>query len=258
VAFVRHAPEGTAVVLSPHLDDAVASAWHVLRASRVVTVLNVCTGLPQPGFLGDWDRVTGGHEVAQDSAAFMRLRLAEDEAALALAGRESVGLGFLDLQYRQGAADPLDPAAVAEAIAHAVPLVSELHAPAGLGLHPDHLAVRAAALALAAAHAVPLHLYAEQPYAVRFGWPHWVTGQPPRRGLRPAARWEAHLPDVALAPAHVAVLGGDEAAAKRRALEAYVTQIEALDAGPLRRLEHPEISGYEVRWEVIAAARRRA
>ena len=40
----RHA----CVVLSPHLDDAVLSAWHVLRSGGDVCVVTVFAGLPDP------------------------------------------------------------------------------------------------------------------------------------------------------------------------------------------------------------------
>ena len=93
---MRHRADAPAVVLSPHLDDAVLSAWSVLRRPGEVTVVNLCTAIPPPGTLGAYDRVKG----ATDSAEFMRERLAEDAAALALAGREPLGLGLLEGQYR--------------------------------------------------------------------------------------------------------------------------------------------------------------
>jgi LmbE family N-acetylglucosaminyl deacetylase len=246
-ARVHADPSGPILVLSPHYDDAVLSAWSVLRGPGDVTVVNVCTGTPAPGRLGRWDRVTGGAGVGEDGREFVRLRAAEDSAALALAGREAVGLGLLDAQYRD---QPLDPADLGARIEQAFPGASALHAPAGLGLHADHLVVRDVAVALARAVDLPLWLYADQPYAVRMGWPHWVTGAEPRPHLRPEARWAEHLPALDLEPQAVR-LTQEETVRKRRALEAYRTQIDALDAGPLGRLRHPEILGWEVRWRAL-------
>ena len=87
----------TVAFLSPHLDDAVFSCWYVLRSSRDVVALNVFTAVSPPGQATPrWDRITG----ADDPAARMRLRLEEDAAALALAGRRAANLHFVDSQYR--------------------------------------------------------------------------------------------------------------------------------------------------------------
>ena len=58
------------VLLSPHLDDAVLSCWHVLSSSADVVVLNVFTAIPPAGTQTPrWDRVTG----SDDSADRMRV-----------------------------------------------------------------------------------------------------------------------------------------------------------------------------------------
>ncbi|MEZ5141368.1 MAG: hypothetical protein R2726_02445 [Acidimicrobiales bacterium] len=97
-------------------------------------------------------------------------------------------------------------------------------------------------------------LYADQPYAAWAGWPHWVTGRPPRPHLVPEARWEPDLAslDVPRAALVVRPIALDEAemAAKLAALRRYGTQFAALDAGPLGRLRNPEILGFEVHWDV--------
>jgi hypothetical protein len=83
------------VVLSPHLDDAVLSCWHLL-AGGDTTVVTVFAGVPEPGTCGWSDRLTG----ASDSAARVRERLGEDTRAPALAGASSGRLDLLDEQYR--------------------------------------------------------------------------------------------------------------------------------------------------------------
>ena len=73
-----------AVILSPHLDDAVLSCWHLLSGPGDVSVINVFAGSPPPGSGASWwDRLSG----ATDSAARMAERLAEDREAFAIAGR---------------------------------------------------------------------------------------------------------------------------------------------------------------------------
>src|SRR4051794_35229184 len=89
------------VVVSPHLDDAVLSCWHVLQDGEA-TVVTVFAGVPEPGTRGWWDRLTG----SDDSAARMRERLREDDAALGLGGATPLRLDLLDEQYRSNGAAP--------------------------------------------------------------------------------------------------------------------------------------------------------
>ena len=218
----------------------------MLRSPGVVHVVNVCTGLPPSGSLGRFDSVFG----VTDSRDLMRTRLDEDLAALALAGRSRVNLGYLDEQYRDGEL-PADE--LVAAIGAVVDGVSWLCAPAGIGAHPDHVAVRDAAVALGRDRGVQVVFYADLPYAVWAGWPHWVTGEPPRPYLVPDARWTPDLASIAIAPSHelvpaVQVLGDDEAARKLAAIECYETQFAALNAGPLDRLRVPEVIGFELLW----------
>jgi LmbE family N-acetylglucosaminyl deacetylase len=213
---MRHAPTGPVVVLSPHLDDAVLSAWSVLRRDVAAIVVNLCAGDPPPGAVPPWDLLTR----ATDAAERMRERRAEDRAALGEVGRESVDLPFLDNHYRSG---PLDPEAVLAALRDAVPEARELWAPAAIGGHPDHLAARDAALELGRG-GPPLRLYADLPYAARRGWPEWVTGRRPRHGLDLDAWLRAYLPAGATYPGDAVRLSRSEARRKLRALRAYRSQ----------------------------------
>ena len=85
-------------ILSPHLDDAVLSCWHVLTQPGDVVIVNVFAGVPAsldaPAW---WDRYTG----ATDSSERVRERIEEDRKALALTGRTAVNLDLLDEQYRE-------------------------------------------------------------------------------------------------------------------------------------------------------------
>jgi LmbE family N-acetylglucosaminyl deacetylase len=235
-----------AVILSPHPDDAVLSLWHLLDGDGEVAVLNVFGGSPA-GHRGDawWDRLTG----APDPVARAAERHSEDRAALAIAGREPTDLGFLDGQYRD-AEPPLDP--VVERIAQTAP-EGVLLAPAALDRHRDHLIVRAAALALRTGGR-EVGLYADVPHATVYGWPAWVTGEPPDPLLDPGAHWELAMAGTGISlrdlPADVRVLAPEALERKLAAVRAYRTQLPALEAqfGVLR----PEVLGREVTWRVTA------
>lgn len=235
------------MVLSPHLDDAVLCAFSVLDGPGEVVVVNVCDGIPAAGRASDWVRLCGG----SDDAAQMRARREEDRAALALLERAAVGLGFLEADER-----PPDATSerIAERTAEAVPEAARVLAPVGMGGHPDHAATRDAAFALAGGgRDLPLELYADLPYALRAGWPPWVSGAEPDPHLDPDVPWERALRRApverdALTPA-VARLATDARARKARALECYASQIAALAGGPHRRLGD-EALAFEVRWAV--------
>jgi LmbE family N-acetylglucosaminyl deacetylase len=239
------------VVLSPHCDDAVLSAWSVLRLppSVDVRVVVVFAGVPPEGTTGTFDPIFG----TTDSHGLVEQRRIEDHEGLALAGREPVHLDLLDVQYR---AEPLDAAAVEAAIAEVVGSPSILVVPAGIGRHEDHLLVRDAGAALARRTGARLVRFADLPYAANMGWPAWVTGAAPDPTLVPDAMWGALLDEVeieggageeARAP-HVAVLDDGERAAKLAALHRYRSQFAALDGGPVRRITNPAVLGYELRW----------
>jgi len=246
VEYVAGAP---IVVLSPHLDDAVLSAWSVIAGAGDVAIVNVFAGIPEPGPVPRWDLLTG----ARDSREHMKERLNEDRAALALAGRSAIYLSFLDCQYRSG--DP-DATQLADAIGDAVPATSMLHAPAGIGGHADHVLVRDVAIGLSRRLGMPLALYAELPYAARFGWPSWVTGAPADPRVVADADWEHHLSSApverAALSSRVRRLDDAQTAAKLAAMTRYRTQFPALNQGPIRLLEHPRVLPWEVAWSVAA------
>jgi hypothetical protein len=178
----------TVAILSPHLDDAVLSCWHVLAGPADVRVVNVFTGVPDGG-LGEWDRATG----ATDSAQRMRERLDEDRAALRSVARPAVNVGLVDEQYRNGS----EPASVSSAIAPLVAPGEIVYVPAGFGGHTDHLLVRAAGLALRDRGAL-VRLYADLPHAAAAGWPGWVA--PHGSELTPDGGWRAALSDAGIEP----------------------------------------------------------
>jgi hypothetical protein len=238
------------VILSPHLDDAVLSCWHLLAGPGDVTVVNVFDGAPPPGTpMPWWDTVTG----ALDSRSRMRERREEDRAARAELGRRAAGLGLLDAQYRR--ADP----AVAELVERLDAHVEEgglVYAPAAIDdSHVDHALVRDAAIELARTGR-RLRLYADLPHAIRHGWPGWVTGEAEKPGVSSA--WTGTLAAAGLAvPRLVPRIRPLDAEARRRKLRTlalYETQRSALDAIAFVPLDDPRALAYEITWEVPAEA----
>lgn len=244
---LRRDPQAPQLLLSPHFDDAVLGCWERLSSAEDVKVVNVFAGAPAPGTITFWDSITGAH----DSAERVRERVAEDRRALALAQREPVNLPLLDTQYRTG--EPPSLRGLDGLVAETVGRISSAWAPAGLGAHPDHLIVRRYARMLARAR-IPVFLYAELPYCIVHGWPHWVDGSEPDPHRNVDLYWQSFLAGVPEMPelrsAHVECLDASSAAAKLEAMRSYETQFPALDAGRGGLLSAPAIHGFEVRWEL--------
>jgi len=253
-------------ILSPHFDDAVLSCWDVLSGPGDVLVVNVFAGLPSPGASpGWWDAMCGLH----DSHAVVQERLAEDRAALALAGREPVNLDFLDHQYRDGG-QPTEP--IVSALRGVLPAHAVVLAPGSLACeplhptlpepHPDHLAVRSAALELAR-RGFEFGLCADLPHANARGWPRWVLDGARRdrsaaaEADHPAEMWRAALASSGLIADQLAPevhrLTAPAFARKLEAIRRYASQLPMLEEG-FGRLDDPELLGYEVTWRAPAAA----
>jgi LmbE family N-acetylglucosaminyl deacetylase len=153
----------TRVHLSPHLDDAALSCGGAIAASPERTlVITLCTAPPPPGTIFNAVAVEfhAGWGLAPDDV--LRVRLAEDAAAMTILGVDYVYADWLDAIYRVPEAyhsratlyrppvpdDPLLPRVrdlltmLIERAPHAT-----IYAPLGVGNHVDHLAVFEAASA---------------------------------------------------------------------------------------------------------------
>lgn len=227
-------PGSDAVVLSTHLDDgvfsvgALAATWarDGVRV-RILTVLAGDPGSTTPA--GRWDAASG-FATAGEAA---RRRREEDRAACAELGVEPVWLDHGDVQYGRG-----DDDVIWREVLDAVGGADTVLVPGFPLGHPDH----AWLAGLAAGRRPPgwrLGLYVEQPYAVG-------AGRPRDRGrLGIDAAWTVE-------PAR---LGSRRA--KRRAIEAYASQLPQLAAGrggswndlrdEMRRLERRR-GGERVAW----------
>ncbi|HTZ09075.1 MAG TPA: PIG-L family deacetylase [Acidimicrobiales bacterium] len=123
-------------VVSPHFDDAVLGAAHLIDAHPGCTVVTVLGGRPPryPEEPTDWD-ACGGFVAGDDVVA---LRRQEDFAALAVLGATPVWLEFSDHQYLAPEERPR-PEEVAPALTAALAAVgpSAVFLPMGLA-NPDH------------------------------------------------------------------------------------------------------------------------
>jgi LmbE family N-acetylglucosaminyl deacetylase len=250
---VRRSP---VAVLSPHLDDAVLSCWHLIEAEASVTVVNVFTGSPPPDTPTPWwDRITG----ATDPVSQMGKRREEDRQALSLAGWEAIAVDLLDAQYRR---EELSPAVLVEELGAVVPRDALVYAPAAMSGHPDHVLVRDAAVALART-GFRLALYADLPHSIAHGWPTWVTGQQAMQsGVDVDSFWAEGLARSGLAVdrlvAQVYALDAQTRERKLDAVAAYETQRSALDGLAFVPLDDPGAFAWEVTWLVPPSALGRA
>lgn len=147
-----------ALVVSPHLDDAVLSAGQFIAGRPDVVVITMLSGFPEDkDWLSPYDEKCG-FESSYDAVGIRRY---EDAAALSLLGAQFEHREFLDEQY--GGPPPVDgmTAALLREVERYQPEV--VIGPLGL-VHPDHRAVRQAVLE--AELDVPLWLYEELPYRV--------------------------------------------------------------------------------------------
>jgi LmbE family N-acetylglucosaminyl deacetylase len=240
------------VILSPHLDDAVLSCWHVLTQPGAVMVINVFAGVPtgleEPAW---WDRFTG----AADSGERVRERIDEDRRALSLAGRTPVNLDLLDEQYRDGQPPPSLTGRLREVIEPG----ALVYAPATFADHADHRLVGAAALELRA-QGCAVSLYADLPHANARGWPEWVTGTSHSASKDEAgAFWDRCLAGTGIPPDDLAPkvhdLDAEAYACKLAAVRMYTTQVAALSEYAGRPLSEHDALGYEVFWATAPPTR---
>ena len=253
------------MVLAPHPDDGVLSAWHVLARRPGSTLLvTVFAGLPVPGTPpAPHDLATG----ADDPRIRMTERRAEDRAVADRFGWELRSIDLVEQSYRDPDVTLSDAFAeqLVTSIADTVPeTVRELVLPAGLGGHIDHHLVRAAGIALAARTGRSVELVADVPYAARDGWPEWVSGSGGPDDGSVDRRWAEWLDPLrtglGMPTAHL--LHPDEQVAKLEAARCYATQFDFLEGGPAQFLTRPDRLAAEVSWpldaaEVLAGERER-
>ena len=199
----------TALIVSPHLDDAVLSVGQVMAGWPAMTVCTVFAGLSsQPSMQTSYDQDCGFTSAARAVAR----RRAEDKAALHVLNAQAVWLDFPDGQY----GDPVEEGAIVEALLDVASRVrpSVLIGPLGL-VHPDHHTTRRAYERVVAATKSEAWVYEDLPSRVL--WPEEVPG---------ALAWWAehgHRPDLDF-------VGTGPLERKQKALSRYTSQLGALTA----------------------------
>lgn len=246
-------------VVSPHLDDAVLSAWLVLAQNPEARVISCFAGTPPGSVSGTWDTATKFASAEQAVTARRR----EDTAALALTASEAVHLDLLDEQYRNGQDPPSRQ--LTDLLRTHLADAEEVWLPAGLGDNADHLLVRDAALVAIGRTGQRIWLYADLPYASEHAWPLEVTGAARNRMRhhllptlgwpKPEELWRATLSAAALGPGLdrqvVTRLTRPQFRAKITAVRCYTSQLEALGCGPKHRFREHRIFAYEVHWPLL-------
>jgi len=237
------------VVVSPHLDDAILSASHLLMNADC-TVLTIFAGPPANSVsVTPWDLITG----SVSSAQRYQERITEDERAVAVIGAKACRLHQPELGYRGG--EPIDLADCVSALTTELEGAAAAWIPAGLGQHPDHLLARDLALNAACGAGVPtIGFYADVPYVVEYGWPTWITKCPPDPYLSPDTWLSLELAHVGLNNAGLTPfavkLKPEERILKARAVSEYRTQLAGLHLDDHRRGVIGDALDYELRWTV--------
>jgi LmbE family N-acetylglucosaminyl deacetylase len=200
------------VVVSPHFDDAVLGAAHLLSTYPGSTVITVLGGWPPayPDQPTPWD-AAGGFKAGDDVVA---IRRQEDSAAMTLLDATPVWLPFPDHQYLPKADRP-QPAEVAPvleaAIVEAAPTAVFL--PMGIA-NPDHVLTHDAGALVRARHQdLAWFAYEDHGYKHLPGLLAWRVAKLFRSGL-----W----PTPAIVPVEI------DMDRKRQAIWCYVSQIPPL------------------------------
>ena len=203
-----------ALVVSPHLDDAVLACGAWIAAHAGVRVLTVFAGAPRTSAPPtEWDAACGFADAAEAIAA----RRAEDRAALALLGAEPEWLDWCDDQYGVPAPEGALVADVSADLRRAL----ERHDPHAvlvpLGLfHRDHERTHDAGLALLEEH------HTRTWYAYEDALYRAIPGLVQRRLRRLAERRVTATPEPT--PERTRGASGR----KRRALACYASQLRGL------------------------------
>jgi len=204
------------VVVSPHFDDAVLGAAHLIAGHPGTTVITVLGGPPPayPAEPTDWD-ACGGFRPGDDVVA---LRREEDRAAMAFLKADPVWLEFPDHQYLAKEQRPRPPEvapALEAALREAAP--SAVFLPMGLA-NPDHDLTHEAGLL--ARHAfvqsgedAAWFCYEDHGYKHIPGILAWRVAKLFKSGLWPTPAVVPIVPDMAV---------------KRSAIEMYKSQVPPL------------------------------
>lgn len=133
------------LVISPHFDDAVLSAWALLSLPNCpADVLTVCGGFPVPSITTQADLACG----FSDSGEAVSARRREEESALSAVASWHGWLPLVDSQYLQAPRDESDAQVLVQAVMawvdeHGHPDAElAIAVPAGAGIRAPHASSR--------------------------------------------------------------------------------------------------------------------
>jgi LmbE family N-acetylglucosaminyl deacetylase len=202
---------GRVVVVSPHLDDAAfslgAAVAQAARAGADVTVLTVFAGDPESDAPAEWWDRKAGFATLGEAA---RARREEDRRACEAVGARHEWLPFDDATYEEHH----DGDRVWEAVAAAVDGAETVLVPGFPLVHVDHAWLHALLRRRRLPGTARFGLYVEQPYRWR-----------KRKEPLPAGLDWRHLRGSFV-----------DRRAKRRAFEAYASQVPLFGIQPRRRI----------------------
>lgn len=201
-------PDTAAMIISPHLDDAVFSCGELLANEPGTIVATLFAGAPRTGpEVTEWDRAAG----FRDGEDVIAARRREDHASLASLSCTPLWLEFCDDQYGM----PTDMAAVKQALEELLAAwrPARLFLPLGL-FHADHLR----------AHHAGFAAWRRAPQPILFAYEEAHYRRIP--GLVQRRLAELHATRVEATPALLD--GTRHTERKKRALDHYASQLRAL------------------------------
>jgi LmbE family N-acetylglucosaminyl deacetylase len=159
--------EGPVLILSTHLDDAVLSCTDLLRSQSSPAVATVFAGAPAVVHKGYNSECTG-QSFAPDA---MRVRRDEDLEALNFLGATPIWLDLFESDYAgfrpSVGFDESLQSAISQTINDVKP--TSVFLPLGL-IHPDHVALSKAGVALIPQFPVAWYMYLDLPYGAGQRW----------------------------------------------------------------------------------------
>lgn len=152
---------GPALVISPHLDDAVLSCGQLIKSRLGTTITTILAGFP-PGPHAGWSGRTTGLPIAKDANLQRR---DEDRSAARALGAQTVWMDLYAQEYGSGESLSERLLGIQHAVSTAVDAADGRAVFFPLGItHPDHVAVSDAALVAVRDANLEAYVYMDMPY----------------------------------------------------------------------------------------------
>ncbi len=152
---------GPALVISPHLDDAVLSCGQLIKSRLGTTITTILAGFP-PGTHAGWSARTTGLPVAKDANLQRRK---EDLSAARALGAHTLWMDLYAQEYGAAESPTERLRGIQQAVATAVAASEGRPVFLPLGVtHPDHIAVSDAALLAVRDADLEAYVYMDMPY----------------------------------------------------------------------------------------------